>query len=238
MSIVVLVFHIACLLHVCQCMTCLLDLAVTAMGCRLHARLHKCVVTWCFLCGSQRVDKKSTNWAHLMSRSVYGQRKCTTNTQIASEGHSCRGVSLTASTDIFIHLFLLQSETIYLLQKAHFQIFILVHSGLTFCWVHHEDSKNLYGNVKMCVGVCMGACVRAKHTSLFDGYFWSQSLCVYGGGKIAHSTSLTLDFIAQGTDKRREGECFFFSLSFSLHPPFHSPRPTFCLSPQKAVERK
>lgn len=121
---------------------------------------------------------------------------------------------------------ILPSKWKYLpLQKAHLRIFILVHFGLAFCRVRHEDSKNLYGNVKMCVGICMGACVRAKQTSLFDGYFWTQSLCLYGGGKIAHSTSLTLDFITQGTDKRREGKCFSFSLSFSLHPPFHSPSP-------------
>ena len=113
-----------------------------------------------------------------MSRSVYGQRKCNTSTQISSEGRSCRGASLTASTDIFIHLFLLQSENIYLYRKHIYEYLFWFILAWLFC---HEDSKNLYGNVKMCVGVCMGACVRAKQTSLFDGYFWSQSLlCVWG----------------------------------------------------------
>lgn len=85
MDIVSCVPHMACLCHVRQRMTCLLDLAVKTVGCRLRARLHKCVVTWCFLCGSQRVGKKSTNCACLMSRSVCGRCLRTTSTQISSK---------------------------------------------------------------------------------------------------------------------------------------------------------
>lgn len=70
----------------------------------------------------------------------------------------------------------------------------------------------------------MGACVSAKQSSLFDGYFCSQSF-VRMGGRVVHRNSLTWDFITQGTDKRRKAECFFFSLSLSRHPPFQSPNP-------------
>lgn len=85
MDIVSCVPHVACLWHVRQRMTCLLDLAVKTVGCRLRARLHKCVVTWCFLCGSQRVGEKSTKCARLMSSSVCGRCLCTTSAQISSK---------------------------------------------------------------------------------------------------------------------------------------------------------
>lgn len=55
--------------------------------------------------------------------------------------------------------------------------------------------------------------VSVQNSSLFDGYFVVTPFgCM--GGKVVHGNSLTLDFITQGTDKRRKAE-WFFSLFLS-----------------------
>lgn len=135
-DIVLCVRHMACLWLVCRRMTCLLDLAAKAAGCRPHARLHKCVVTRCFLCGSQRLEKKSTNHARLMSRSVYRWCLRTTSAQIPSKGHSCHVALLTGSPDISLRLFLLQSQSVDFHSGYFLSLSVLTHFAdcVLFCF--------------------------------------------------------------------------------------------------------
>lgn len=52
----------------------------------------------------------------------------------------------------------------------------------------------------------------------------SPLVCIRG--RVVHWNSLTLDFITQGTDKRRKAECFvFFFTPLSFQPSFQSPIP-------------
>lgn len=180
------IHQMACLWHVRQCMTCLLDLAVEAVGCRLRTWLHKCVVTLCFLFGSQRVGKKSTNCVRLMSRSVCGQCLCTTSTQISWKGHSCYVASLTASPDIFLHLFLkIFPLTVGTLKIIHLgSLYWLYFFNSSSEWlglscVASYSSQNLFRCIKMCVWVFSNVWVCPCKTE-FSICYWSVLLCVWG----------------------------------------------------------
>lgn len=113
MDIVFGVPYATFLSHSRQCVMCLLDLGVKAVGCRLHARLHRYVVTRCFLCGSQWVGKKI-------------DQLCTSDEQI------CLWVILThhKHRDTFrchsCHLKWCCSICIYLHLLLHWSCFVLV----------------------------------------------------------------------------------------------------------------
>lgn len=70
-----------------------------------------------------------------------------------------------------------------------------------------------------------------------DGYCGCQSFCVYPRWGGVQLNSLTLDFITQGTDKRRKAKCFFGVFFFVFSTLLSVSQPTFCLSPCKAVQR-